>query len=199
MKIINVKTIIFAVLSLISINANALILTPSDCGLDNCFTSNDPSEPSVSDIQDYIGTSTVLSNLYKSEVDGTVDFDAYTSTGLNEGTYSGSYTTIFSNWGIDPADALISYNLGTDVLSCVECYLSIKGGSGNNGSSLYIFDISSWDGTEEIELTGFLPGSGAISNVAIWGGGEVDVPEPGTLALFGLGLLGMALGRRKLK
>ena len=46
------------------------------------------------------------------------------------------------------------------------------------------------------------PGSGtqgAISHINLWVRGAVDVAEPGTLALLGIGLLGFGLRRRKAK
>jgi PEP-CTERM motif len=60
-----------------------------------------------------------------------------------------------------------------------------------------VFDISSWNGTESIDLQGFWPNRGAISNVAIWGAETTSVPEPASLALLGLGLIGMGAMRRK--
>jgi hypothetical protein len=39
-------------------------------------------------------------------------------------------------------------------------------------------------------------GGGGLSNVSIWTGPH-KVPEPGILALFGLGLLGLGFARRK--
>lgn len=198
MKLITLKIIFFGALSLISVHANALVLTPDSCVTPDCVTSNETSQPLALDIMSYVGTSTILSELYKSEVDGTVPDSAEESVGLDDGLFADSYSTLFGNYGNDPSEALITY-IGGDIINCVECYLSIKGGSGNQGPSLYVFDISFWDGVEAIELYDFLPGSGAISNVSIWGGESTDVPEPGTLALFGLGLLGMALGRKKLK
>lgn len=62
-------------------------------------------------------------------------------------------------------------------------------------------------GQEAIELRYFWPNNGAISNVAIWGGGAGNgddggtppsqIPEPGVLMLLGAGLLGLGLGRRR--
>ena len=42
-------------------------------------------------------------------------------------------------------------------------------------------------------------GGGGLSNIKLWGAGEGDMrmPEPGTLALLGLGLFGMGVVRRR--
>lgn len=119
--------------------------------------------------------------LYKSDEDG----DAI---GDDSGPFSSNYTTEFTNDIGDPMDALIYLNSGAGMLTAN--WLMVK--DGNNSPVWYLFDISGWDGISDITLTGFWPGPGAISHVGIYA-----VPEPGTLALFGIGLLGAALSRRK--
>lgn len=122
---------------------------------------------------------------YKSDEDG----DTY---GSDSGPLADYYTTEFMNSIGDPSDATISWD-GGDILAGAE-WLLVK--DGKNSPIWYLFDITAWDGMMDIELTEFWPGSGAISHVSIWGG-ERTVPEPGTLALFGIGLLGMGLMRRR--
>lgn len=185
MKLVNMKFVLLSVLSLFVIEAKALVLTPADCTSANCVTSDVVSQPSASDIQSYMGTSTILENLFKTDVGGG-----------DTGAYADSYYTNFYDTANDPSVAVIGYESG-DFIDCTECYVTVK--DGNNSPSLYIFDISGWDGMELIELLDFWPAQGAISNVAIWGpGSSTTVPEPGTLALLGLGLIGMAFGRKKI-
>lgn len=195
MKIQSIKYLVLILLSVFAFEARALILTPSDCTPGTCVTDagvGSTSNPDALEIATFVGTSSDLTLLYKAEVGGT-----------DSGTYADDYNTLFANSAADPEDAFISW-LGSDFIDICgdECYLSVK--DGNHDPSLYIFDITGmWDGQELISLTDFWAptaldpkGQGAISNVAIWGAG-VPVSEPGTLALFGLGLLGLALSSKK--
>lgn len=113
-----------------------------------------------------------------------------------EGSFLGSYDTLFDNEPLDPSDAAISYTGGASI-SCGVCYLVIK--DGNMNPSYYFIDLAllGWNGTEDIILDGFWPGRGAISFVAIFGTPGRSVPEPGTLGLLGLGLAGMGIGLRR--
>ncbi len=101
----------------------------------------------------------------------------------------------------DPSDADITWAGGAIIDCSAECYLVVK--DGMKEPVWYIFDLTGWNGTEIIELTSFWPdtsrGSGAISHVDILGGrgGNTTVPEPGTLALLGIGLFSMGLMRRR--
>jgi hypothetical protein len=114
----------------------------------------------------------------------------------DSGSLAGSYTTTFTNEPDDPADALIDY-IGGPFLSSASKFLLVK--DGNNDPGWYLFDISVWNGTDDLVLTGFWPGKGAISHVALYGGGSTTrVPDGGTTAiLLGAGVLAMALMARR--
>ena len=142
--------------------------------------------------------------------DLTMSYKANVGSG-EEGPYAGNYATVFSNSASDPADALITWdNNGEPFIPCPTCLLIVK--DGNQTPAQYLFDLGAWDGQESIQMTGFWPNQGAISNVAIWSGststsrstsrtgGQTStggqtrtggqIPEPGVLALLGAGLLG---------
>jgi hypothetical protein len=125
-----------------------------------------------------------LELLYKAEYDDDKE----------EGYYAPYYETTFSG---APNNATISWIDGTEYIKCPECYLAIKDGNAN--PTYYVINLGTWDGKENIVLTGFWAGErGAISHVSIWGN-SVSVPEPATMFLLGLGLVGMAGLKRKIK
>jgi hypothetical protein len=88
---------------------------------------------------------------------------------------------------------LIEYVDGQPIAE--DAFLLVK--DGNQTPAWYLFDLSGWDGMEDLVLTGFWPNQGAISHVSLYGGTSTTVPEPGTLLLLGSGLVGLALYGRK--
>ena len=174
----------------------ALILTPGNAWLTGSDGPADGSweTNSQSVLDDILLGLSIGSELYKSEVDDSKEF----------GLLAGSYTTTYTNTPTDPENALIVYVAGTSWIE--DAYLVVK--DGDHSPWWYLFDLTDtdldWNGTEDLVLSGFWAvtadnpqGQGAISHVSIHG--LNPVPEPATMFLFGLGLLGLAGVSRKKK
>lgn len=175
----------------LSTAAQALSLTPASPGVIGRDLGSSNCEPECVYSTFGLTDDGSLQLLYKANVG---DFDRPGTT--EDGSFAGSYDTVFANSAFDPEDATITFT-GGSAISCGVCYLVIK--DGNHDPSYYFFDLTAagWNGTDSIILTDFWPNGGAISHVAIWGASERSVPEPGTLGLLGLGLAGMAAGMRR--
>lgn len=127
--------------------------------------------------------------------------------GSESGNGADYYTTAFTYESSgDATTATISSDGGMKI-SCPSCFLIVKDGNHSKNPPpypQYVYDISGWNGTDTITLSGFWPGPGSISNIAIWnnagsnGGSIVAIPEPETYAMLlaGLGLVGFAARRR---
>lgn len=181
--------LVFIPLCLLSTLSNAaLIIDPSYTPQ---WTSNDNSNFNAIDVANLVGSPTVLEELYKADVATPVE---------ESGLFTDSYNTEFFNTSTDPDSALITWS-GPSFIGCPVCYLLVK--DGNHSPAQYVFDIGGWDGMMDIELNNFWPQNGAISHIAIYGGvkppNEEGVPEPGTVVLFGMGLLGIGLSQLRKK
>lgn len=167
-----------------SMSVHALILTPDDA----VHEVDGTSALNADDVAAIFGTSD-LSLLYKS------DYQEGLALGLDSGPFALDYTTTFDPALKDPTNALIEW-VGLNFITCPECYLLVKDGN----QPQYLFDLASWDGMEDLDLRDFYADlKGAISHVAIYGKSSVEVPEPGTLALLGLGLIGLTLTQKNKK
>src|SRR5690606_1121835 len=140
--------------------------------------------PNADRVAEIVGSGP-LSLLYKQDVGGP-----------EEGSFASSYSTEFFRTSTDPQDAVITYVSGQPVINVSPVYLLVK--DGNNIPYWYVFALNSWNGTETINIIGFWPNGGAISHVSIFGGEGTQVPEPVSLILLGLGLIGIAGIKRKI-
>jgi hypothetical protein len=195
MKIFNkaIMCLIFSVFlaaGMIS-SASALSITPTTNVLDQSrweWEIGDEQNPDAGDVATITGSGP-LSELYKQDVGGP-----------ESGDFASSYTTSFSNTETDPQDALIVHDGGPSVTG-PPLFLLVK--DGDQDPRWYIFDLLKdeldWNGTDDLELTGFWPNQGSISHVSIYGSeGQVPIPEPNTVVLVSLGLFGLAaLGRKR--
>lgn len=162
------------------IQAHALTISPSDTGLIAAY-GNQTSQAQIDvAIASYISGAT---ELYKNNV-GEED----------EGIIAGSYDTAFDNTPSDPSEAIITW-IGPGVIGDPK-FLLVK--DGNQTPAWYLFNLTSpvWDGMETLYLTKFWPENGSISHISLYGT-TTEVPEPATLILLGLGLLGIASIRRR--
>jgi len=164
----------------ISLNAHALSITPATLPQ---WTGTDNSNLSAEQISAIVGVT--VGEVYKQNVGGS-----------EEGSFAGSYTTTFSNTPTDPSDALIDYISGPSITGS-SIFLYVK--DGNHNPAFYIFNITGWNGTDDIVLSGFWPNQGAISHVTILTGGGTRVPDAGgTLALLGIAIGSLGLVRSRL-
>lgn len=120
--------------------------------------------------------------------------------GNEEGTFAGSYQTVFGPTLQDASTALITFDGAPDpFISGSRIFLYVKDGTPR---PYYIFDISSWNGREALQLTSFYTGPGSISQISIFralGAPPPLVPDGGsTVAFLGCAVTALEYFRRKL-
>ena len=180
--------ILFGALS----SAHALSIDPlsGELGVSRWETTIN-SELSIIDFKAWVGyTGTDLNLLYKA-----------TPNELDENSLAGSYNTVFSETNTEDgwSGAQITHVLGQPYITGSPIYLYVK--EGKQIPAAYAFDLAKlgWNGIDTIELSGFWLGvNGAISHISIYGT-HCSVPEPFTMLLLGLGLVGLAGVGRKFK
>jgi hypothetical protein len=148
-----------------------LLITPGSANLVATFIQN-----GVADINGLYG----VSLLYKQNAGGS-----------EEGSSKTNYSTSFN---LDLSGGAITWD-GPSRIVGSPLYFFVKDGSPR---PQYLFDISAWDGQEQITFSGFYPTDGEISHVSIHG--TTAVPDGGmTLMLLGGALIGLEGLRRKLR
>lgn len=171
--------------------AHALSISPATTPV---WYSNTTPALNATDVATIVGSPVTLALVYKQDFGGG-----------ESGNAAGYYSTSFSYEPStsDPSGATISWNGPLMAISCPTCYVVVK--DGKHTPNQYLFTLNSWNGTDALNFSGFWPGPGSISHIAIFnnatsGGGTVAaIPEPETYAMLlaGLGLVGFA-ARRKL-
>lgn len=159
--------------------------TPYPAG--NWWKGDSPNNPAAKDMPTITGETGPFTELYKQNVGEAGD------TGL----FASFYKTTFDFTPEDPSYALIKYLGGLSSPITSPLYLLVK--DGNNNPTWFVFGLNlpggpAWDGMSDISLLNFWPNQGGISHVALYGS---PVPEPGTMILLGMGLLGVGLAMRK--
>jgi hypothetical protein len=172
---------VFAALGIVS---EAITITPASGILNTTlWQGNERGQSKIDSVLDQIIAGISLQTIYRQNVGG-----------AEEGTLSGSYTTVFSETPSDPSAAAITYD-GGDIVG-PNAYLLVK--DGNQIPAWYFYDLTAfgWNGTETILLSGFWPNAGAISHVSLYGG-QSQVPDGGsTLILLGSAFLASASLKR---
>jgi len=129
-------------------------------------------------------------------------YDAGPTSG-ESGPLVGSYETTFSATGQIEV-ALVGYTGGNIVGT--PAYLIAKDGKNGDPTATppihawYLYDLTAlgWNGTDSITIEGLWPNQGSFSHISMYGT-NTQVPEPTTMLLLGLGLVGLAGVGRKLK
>jgi len=106
--------------------------------------------------------------------------------------------------GIDGGSFTQSGSTGTFSLdaslwqSWGELAIGFKFGTGNRPDEWFVYLLDPMVSSGEWQFVNVFGRGGGLSHVQLYGGGApANVPEPGTLALLGVGLIGAAVARRR--
>lgn len=78
-----------------------------------------------------------------------------------------------------------------------EIAIGFKFGTGNNPDMWFVYSLNSLVSSGDWEFVNVFNKGGGLSHIQLYGSSPASVPEPGTLALLGLGLLGVGFARRR--
>lgn len=185
MKFFKLLMVLCALLA-VGTPAHALLINPSVGdplpSPVNMWTGNETSQSEIDTvISGIIGNSV---ELWKDELSGSV-------AGL---PLAGSYEMDWLD-GTEPTGGTISHVDGNPIVPAT-AYLLVKDGA--QVPAWYLFDLTAltWNGTDDLVLSGFWPEQGGISHVTLYSS-NTPVPEPATMLLLGSGLAGLAAFSRK--
>lgn len=142
-----------------------------------------------------------IEELYKQEAPDDGEPMPYDS-----GAYMDSYLTTFIDDPYDSGEATIVWGSGMPHIDPICSFLLVRDGNHNPAWYLFNLSVAGWDGMETLDLSGFWPSEGAISQVTLYGGTGstpdgrgVRVPDGGlTIALLGLALCALGVANRGL-
>ena len=130
------------------------------------------------------------------------DPDPWTEVGEITADGTDGYLTATSDagWGNIPNSGTYAIDASFwDVYEYAVISMHIGGGNGDPDNWAWLMADGTTSGTWSLDyILGGTEAGGGLSNIKLWGAGEpTDMPEPGTLALLGLGLFGMGMIRRR--